>query len=247
MTTCSQCGATVKSGWKACPQCGHRIGQRTCPTCGGQMEHGWQHCPYCGETDRPSVPSLPGDAELEAARACHVSSEKMSRAERLLQELRHTVDGIARAQKYHFGDGFRALFRGMPELDEQLKAWSSLHDEFRKALEIDICDSLDSPWGRTLGRKKTPDPAEYVDILRQEIRWLEGRLAEVGGFRPDEQEGSRGESADRFTCPGCGQPATAKNASLCPNCQQYVHHDCALKGFVNWSCPVCETGLVGQS
>ena len=51
----------------------------------------------------------------------------------------------------------------------------------------------------------------------------------------------------RFICPGCGERATARGGSLCPNCNCFVHHDCAIKGFVTWSCPVCNVGLVGQT
>lgn len=61
--------------------------------------------------------------------------------------------------------------------------------------------------------------------------------------------GERAEEipTNRFTCPGCGQGATAGDSSVCPNCQQFVHHDCARKSFVTWYCPVCDVGLVGQS
>ena len=53
--------------------------------------------------------------------------------------------------------------------------------------------------------------------------------------------------SSRFTCPGCGEKATSKHASLCPACGHFVHHGCARKGFVTWSCPICDVGLVGQT
>ena len=247
MPKCTQCGASVKAGWKTCPRCGSSLAEHTCPSCGRQIKMDWRHCPHCGGAIGADVPVLPTDAELDTMREGRVSGDQIAQAQRLLRDLRRAVDGIAEQQKYRLGGGFRALFRGMPELDEHLDEWTSLHDEFIKVLDIDICDSCDSPWGKSLTRKKTPEPAEFVDTLRRELRWLEDRLEEAGGDVTRDQGSDRPASADRFTCPGCGQPATAKNASLCPNCQQYVHHDCALKGFVNWSCPVCESGLIGQS
>lgn len=56
-----------------------------------------------------------------------------------------------------------------------------------------------------------------------------------------------GIASDRFVCPGCGERATARDASLCPSCGRFVHHDCSLKGFITWSCPICNVGLVGQT
>ena len=56
-----------------------------------------------------------------------------------------------------------------------------------------------------------------------------------------------GIASDRFICPGCGERATAKNSSLCPSCGHFVHHGCSIKGFITWSCPICNVGLVGQT
>ena len=76
--------------------------------------------------------------------------------------------------------------------------------------------------------------------------------AQVGPFGESEYipEGAGNVAqipAARFTCPGCGERAAAKNASLCPCCGHLVHHDCARKSFVTWSCPICNVGLVGQT
>lgn len=50
----------------------------------------------------------------------------------------------------------------------------------------------------------------------------------------------------RFTCPGCGNRATAdQGAMFCSSCQCFVHNACLLK--FEWTsavyCPICRSQL----
>jgi type IV pilus assembly protein PilB len=70
-TLCPQCGAATAAGFKACPQCGHRL-TGACPSCGRALQAAWNFCPYCahatgprpigrsGRFRRGSVPGAPG-------------------------------------------------------------------------------------------------------------------------------------------------------------------------------------------
>ncbi len=44
---CGNCGAQLRNGFVACPNCGARSA-RTCPSCNRKLEAGWRVCPYCG-------------------------------------------------------------------------------------------------------------------------------------------------------------------------------------------------------
>jgi len=44
---CGNCGAPLRNGFVACPNCGARSAH-TCPSCNRKMEAGWRVCPYCG-------------------------------------------------------------------------------------------------------------------------------------------------------------------------------------------------------
>ncbi len=52
----------------------------------------------------------------------------------------------------------------------------------------------------------------------------------------------KGWADDTFTCPGCDEPATAKDGSMCPKCGQFVHGECT-KGDSDHLCPVCMSEL----
>jgi RNA polymerase subunit RPABC4/transcription elongation factor Spt4 len=43
---CSQCGEPVRSGYKVCPYCGHRL-EQACPGCGKPVSTDWKVCPHC--------------------------------------------------------------------------------------------------------------------------------------------------------------------------------------------------------
>jgi len=44
-TLCAACGTAVRTDFKACPNCGTRLG--LCPHCGRAVEAAWTFCPYC--------------------------------------------------------------------------------------------------------------------------------------------------------------------------------------------------------
>ena len=44
-TLCLACGTAVRADFKACPNCGTRLG--VCPHCGRALETAWTFCPYC--------------------------------------------------------------------------------------------------------------------------------------------------------------------------------------------------------
>jgi type IV pilus assembly protein PilB len=67
-TLCPGCGSAVGVDFKACPQCGKRIGGG-CPHCGRALQPGWQFCPYCARsTESRKVPKRLRDRETGDAR-----------------------------------------------------------------------------------------------------------------------------------------------------------------------------------
>ncbi len=44
--TCDQCGEPIRSEYKVCPHCGHRL-ENLCPACAKPIAPGWKVCPHC--------------------------------------------------------------------------------------------------------------------------------------------------------------------------------------------------------
>jgi RNA polymerase subunit RPABC4/transcription elongation factor Spt4 len=52
---CSQCGASVESGFNYCPRCSTKL-HPTCPHCQREIRPGNDFCPYCGRSLKTEVP-----------------------------------------------------------------------------------------------------------------------------------------------------------------------------------------------
>jgi type IV pilus assembly protein PilB len=55
-TLCGSCGTAVGVDFKACPQCGKRLGGG-CPHCGRSLQPGWNFCPYCARSTESRKPA----------------------------------------------------------------------------------------------------------------------------------------------------------------------------------------------
>ncbi len=236
---CPRCGGPIDSGWMACPACGTDLHADVCNGCGKEMKSEWKACPYCGRhLYNDDVPNLPDEDELDEGKG--PSAGEKAKAQRLLDQLEAAIAEYAREIRYKFGKGFAMLF-GVVKAPSPEKCFS-LRDQIYEAID-DHEARYDGPfWEMMCSKKKMRNPDDLVTIFRKEVSYIATHLSLTA-----KRSASQTASADKFICPGCGEKATAKNASLCPNCNQYVHHDCAVKGLIRWSCPVCGTGLVGQT
>ena len=235
---CSECGEPVDDEWIVCPDCGAALSPTSCEGCGKELKPNWKACPHCGrKRDDDGAPDLPDEDELD--RADEPTPEQKRKAQRLLGEFETAITEYAREMKPEFGKGFAMLF-GAAKVPSPERCFD-LRQEIYDALDEHEAQYEGPFWDEILCKKKS-DPDNIIAVLRAETRYIASCLDLTLGASDASARG-----ADKFTCPGCGERATAKNASLCPTCNQYVHNDCAVKGFVRWSCPVCETGLVGQT
>ena len=238
--TCSKCSAPIEAGWVVCPDCGAELTMSACEGCGKEMKPNWKACPHCGRNrNDDGIPDLPNDDDLD--RADEPSPEQKKRAQRLLGQFEDAITEYARETKYEFGKGLAMLFGGakVSSIDRCFELRTEIYNAFG---DYDDARYEGPVFEMLCSKKKGRDPDAYIDILRNEVRYIERSLNLSA-----ERSTRLAESSNKFICPGCGEKATAKNASLCPTCDQYVHNDCAVKGFIRWSCPVCETGLVGQT
>jgi len=218
-----------------------------CPVCGKAMQPTWKVCPFCGGRGKEKdVPTLPEERQIDHETGFS-KSDKLQ-AESLLVEFQSIIDDIVRINANPPSMWTLLTKRKTPGLSEAVERGYTIRDQIYEILGARLKDEdFESPYSQMLRsyKQRRPDLDEYVSMLRNEIRYIRQKfkLERYGDSNEDEEN----REANRFICPGCGEKATAKNASLCPRCKQYVHHDCAVKGFVRWTCPVCGTGLVGQS
>ncbi len=244
---CPKCGVSTEREWAVCPGCATSLRSTDCESCGKKMQSGWKACPFCGwMPDASDVPELPDDDELERAKG--PSPAQKERAQKLLDQFVAAIAEYARESQKgpSFGEAIGFLFGKKSEGSPSLERALELRDKVYETLD-DSETCYAGPWWEILtdkAKKKAMLDREngMVDVLRRETQYMAGELGLTldGGSR-------RQDFVNMFICPGCCERSTAKNGSLCPNCNQYVHHDCALKGLVRWSCPLCKTGLVGQT
>ncbi|MFC1822998.1 hypothetical protein ACFL9T_09850 [Thermodesulfobacteriota bacterium] len=159
-----------------------------------------------------------------------------------IEHLREATKEMSRVMSPHTGPGSLDLIFGSggARVDQALERCYDLRQEIADDLERDILDDLNGVFWSTVQNTKDPETMVHALIKEADVfeSMLKGKLGHLSLDIP--------ASSSRFICPGCGDSSNAKNGSLCPVCQQFVHHGCASKSFVHWFCPICGAQLVGQ-